>query len=287
VLGDSEKLRWGVVGVGRAGSARARAIQADHRSELVAVAHGRFAAEFPVPNVSVAELVGRVDALAVCSPTALHTEHVRSALGAGCHTVVEFPIAESASEAESLFLNAESKGLLLHVEHIELLLPAFTALAAQLIDPIKATLRMTKKGSGEESLAAMYGALVARLHNLHALSPIRSVEQASWSPGRLDVALSLEQGEARLLIECEPSFKRSTELFARSGQDEWSLQSGSLFRNDHEVELERSSVSLFAQDHLRVMERLIDDRPLYVSSTAVLEILECVESVAALVRRDP
>ncbi len=285
--GDSAKLRWGVVGVGRAGRARARAIHADHRSELVAVAHGRFASEFHVPNLSVTELVKRVDALAVCSPTELHMEHVRSAFDAGCHAVVEFPLAESSSEAESLFLSAESKGLLLHVEHIELLLPAFKALGSQLSGPFEATLRMTKKGSGEESFGAMYGALVARLHNLHALSPIRSIEQARWSPGQLDVALSLERGEGRLVIECGPLLKRSTELTARSDQHRWSIRSGCLFQDDHEVELEPSSVSLFAQDHLRMMDHLIDEQPLYVSPTAVLEILRCVESIAALVRKNP
>lgn len=286
MVGDSTRLRWGVVGVGRAGRARARAIQADHRSELVAVAHGRFASEFPVPNLSVAELVERVDALAVCSPTEHHTEHVRSALEAGCHAVVEFPLAESSSVAESLFLSAETKGLLLHVEHIELLLPAFKALGERLSGPFGATLRMTKRGSGEESFDAMFGALVARLHNLHALSPIRSIEQAKWSPGRLDVVLGLEQGEGRLLIECGPLFKRSTELTARSDQHHWSIRSGCLFRDDHEVDLEPSSVSLFAQDHLRMMDRLIDEHPLYVSPSTVLEILRCIESVAALVRKN-
>ena len=78
------QIRWAVVGVGSAGRARAKAIQADPRSELVAVCRGRFAGWFHVAQLSeVDDAIAAADAVAVCSPTHLHAAHVRAALKAG------------------------------------------------------------------------------------------------------------------------------------------------------------------------------------------------------------
>ena len=94
-------LKWAIVGVGRAGRARARAIDRDARSRLVAVHRGRNAAETGAPEVSFEEALDVADAVAICTPDALHVDMVEATLRAGKHAVVEYPMAPSATEAES------------------------------------------------------------------------------------------------------------------------------------------------------------------------------------------
>jgi predicted dehydrogenase len=54
----------------------------------------------------------QIDAVHVCSPTVLHSGHVRLELGAGKHVVCEKPLATSFDEAASLLDGARSAQLL-------------------------------------------------------------------------------------------------------------------------------------------------------------------------------
>ncbi len=125
-------LRWGVIGAGRAGRARGRAIQACARSRLVAVRRGDVAALGLEDAGSVAAVLAAVDAVAICSPSGTHPALVRQGLEAGCHVVCEYPLARSRSEAEALLALAGDRGRVLHVEHIELLAASQVVLRDQL-----------------------------------------------------------------------------------------------------------------------------------------------------------
>lgn len=56
----------------------------------------------------------RLDAVSVCTPNALHKNHVLAALQAGCHVLCEKPPAISAHEAEEMLQAAKKAGLTLH-----------------------------------------------------------------------------------------------------------------------------------------------------------------------------
>ena len=112
---------WGIIGVGRAGRARAAAIKADPRADIVLGFRGNPAGCGLVDAGSVEALLARVDAVAICSPDNTHPDLVRAGLAAGCHVLCEFPLAETADEATQLLQLADEAGLQLHVEHIELL----------------------------------------------------------------------------------------------------------------------------------------------------------------------
>jgi hypothetical protein len=278
-----DKLTWGVVGVGRAGRARAEAIYGDSRCELGGVSRGRFSAEFDVPELPLIDLLCQADAVAICSPTAYHGDQIRAALDAGCQTVVEFPITHRASEANELFELAQSKGLMLHVAHIELLLGWHQRLRESLNGELKIVMRMTKRGSGLETLEELFGACVARLHNISDLSPIMAVGKAHWSPGCLELALILESGDASLTIRSAPNLSRQTELDVQDKSAMWTVRGRRLYRAGKEVPV--SNRPLFDQDHQHVMACLGEELEPYVTVRRTLEVLEHVETIRALLEQ--
>jgi len=269
------------VGVGRAGRARASAISEDPHSELTALSRGRFAGQFFVPDIGFDALLARVEAVAICSPNECHVAQVGAALAAGCHTVVEFPLAPSAGQAKQLFAQAHAAGVLLHVEHIELLLAWHRTLKERVKGPFEVAMRMTKKGTGRESFEAMRGALVARLHNLSGLSPIDAVVAVSCTPGLLELELKLVQGTAHFTLEYGPALGRETELDLRDDTTLWRVRQHRLYRDQQAIDLPVLDRSLFAQDHHRFMAQLKHNAAPYVSADQVVAVLAHVDTIAA------
>jgi UDP-N-acetylglucosamine 3-dehydrogenase len=74
----------------------------------------------------------RPDGVIVAVPTSLHHEVVRDALNAGCHVLVEKPIAATIEEAEDLAALARRAGRVLMVGHVERYNPAVTELHRRL-----------------------------------------------------------------------------------------------------------------------------------------------------------
>lgn len=123
-------VRVGLVGTGYAAKCRAEAFSADLRSVLVAVSGHRqesaiaFAEKYDIEAVSAwQDLVRRaeLDLVVICNINREHGAIARLALEAGKHVVVEYPLALDPVEAADLIGLAQAKGLLLHVEHIEIL----------------------------------------------------------------------------------------------------------------------------------------------------------------------
>ncbi len=159
-----------VVGFGRAGAARVRALEASSRAKLAAVV----SRSRPMAVSLEAALADpEVAAVIVCTPNLLHAATTRAALAAGKHVAVEFPLAASAVEARDLLADAAARGRVLHEEHIELLSPSQLALRARAreLGPLRSgTVTFSGDSTGwiaEPALAgsAALGAL-ARLHRL-------------------------------------------------------------------------------------------------------------------------
>jgi predicted dehydrogenase len=75
---------------------------------------------------SIAE-AGAADAVVVATPTMTHREVAGELLEAGCHVLVEKPIAATLPEADELVSLAQSKGTVLAVGHVEYHNPAVQA----------------------------------------------------------------------------------------------------------------------------------------------------------------
>jgi biliverdin reductase len=123
-------IRVGIIGTGFAAKVRAQNITAESRTQLVAVA-GRtpdrtveFAAGFQVQAIDSWQALLQmpdIDLVIVATINGDHSKIVRAAIAAGKHTIVEYPLALHAHEAAEIIALAQTKKVLLHVEHIELL----------------------------------------------------------------------------------------------------------------------------------------------------------------------
>jgi predicted dehydrogenase len=87
----------------------------------------RVTAEHGVPALGSISEVGRADAVVVATPTVTHREVAGELLEAGCHVLVEKPIAATVVEAEELVALARTRGKVLAVGHVEYHNPAVQA----------------------------------------------------------------------------------------------------------------------------------------------------------------
>jgi predicted dehydrogenase len=121
-----DKIRAAVVGTGYLGRFHAQKYARLAGCELVAVVDGReevrnaVAAEVGSNAISdYRELLGKVDAVSVVTPTPAHFEIADAFLAAGAHVLVEKPITETPDQARSLIARAAAGKRVLQVGHLE------------------------------------------------------------------------------------------------------------------------------------------------------------------------
>lgn len=122
----ADKLRVGVVGVGHLGQHHARNFFANDTCELKFVCdtnstQGRkiaksYGAKF---TKDFNDLVGKVDAVSIATPTTSHFEIASTLLSAGIHCLVEKPICTTVTDAVKLTELSRKNGLVLQIGHIE------------------------------------------------------------------------------------------------------------------------------------------------------------------------
>ncbi|MCB9758690.1 MAG: Gfo/Idh/MocA family oxidoreductase [Alphaproteobacteria bacterium] len=276
----TEVVRWGIFGVGRAGRARARAIAADPRAQLVGGWRGDPASVSARAFASAEALLAEVDAVAICSPNALHAAQARKALDAGVHALVEFPLAGSASEARALLQQAAAVGRVLHVEHIELLGPAAEALRAWCRGRrlVSGSVRFTSGHSGwlaDPALAlSVAHRNVARLHRLADAVGLPEVARVqSRGPHYLEAILRVGAAEVGLSLRHGPGLARHTEMALRLDDGASILQSGrDVFVDGVRLALP-AGPGLFAADQRCATARILNGAGPYVDPDQVLAVL--------------
>jgi len=260
-----------VIGPGRAGRARMRALEASPRARLAAVV-GRGDPLAPVladPGI---------EAVIVCTPNALHAAATHSALAAGKHVAVEFPLAATADEARVLFRAAAGASLVLHEEHIELLSPSQAALRARAREvgrPRSGRVRFSGDSWGWIGDPALAGSAplcaLARLHRLVDLFGSAEVRRARVDDGalrRLEVELGFAgDGTVTLVEERGPGLPRATE---------WAIECE---RGRLDTPPAEPPGELFARDLEAFLDRIESGAESYVSNERVLELLELVGAI--------
>jgi len=263
-----------VIGPGRAGRARIRALERSSRARLVRTV-GR--------GDSLAEALAdpAVHALFVCTPNQLHAEAARAALGAGKHALVEFPLAATAGEARALFERARGAGRVLHVEHIELLAPSQAWLRERvrtLGAPREGEVRFSGDAAGWIAQPELAGSAplcaLARLHRLVDLfgsAEVRAARlEASVGARRLEVELGFAGGGRVRLVESRaPGLARSSE---------WAVECA---RGRLDSPPAEPPGELFARDLEVFSDRVDSGAASYVSEARELEVLELVGAMEA------
>jgi predicted dehydrogenase len=137
------KIRVGVVGVGYLGGFHAEKYSRMPDVELVGVADidrakaesaaGRFST---TPYSDYRDLAGKADAVSIVVPTPDHFRISRFFLENGVDILIEKPMTATLDEADSLIRQAEKKGLIIQVGHLERFNPAVVALHGVVKRPV-------------------------------------------------------------------------------------------------------------------------------------------------------
>ena len=263
-----------VVGPGRAGGARLRALEAHPDARAVAVV-----AREGAPTLAEVLADPAVDAVAISTPNTLHAAQVRAALEAGRHVLVDYPLATGAAEARALFDLAERAGRVLHVEHIELLSPSQAAQRERARDLGRPrsgalTVRGTNAGwIGSDALAGTPALrAVARLHRLVDLFGPASLAEAALERRagayRLQADLEFHQGGAVRLVE-----ERAQ---GHSRQMSWAIECE---RGRLDDPPPASAAGLFARDLDGFVARVRSAAPPYVTDERVIAVLGLVDAI--------
>jgi predicted dehydrogenase len=130
-----EKVRVGVVGVGALGQHHARVYASMPDVTLVGVVDALPARAEEVAGPlatrvfpTYSDLIGKVDAVSVATPTTLHAEIGEQFLREGVHVLVEKPISHTLEEADRLIQTAKRNNRFLQVGHLERFNPAVVQL---------------------------------------------------------------------------------------------------------------------------------------------------------------
>jgi len=137
-----KKIRAAVVGVGYLGRFHAQKYARLPGCELVGIVDVDGATASTVaheldtePFQDYRELLGRVDAVSIVTPTPTHCEIGLAFLKAGAHVLVEKPIADSVAQAERLVRAARRQRRVLQVGHLERFNPVILAAEPLLTAP--------------------------------------------------------------------------------------------------------------------------------------------------------
>lgn len=134
-----QRIRLGIVGAGHLGRIHTRIAKSVPGIELIGVAdplessRAAIAAEHGVSAVAdYRDLLGRIDAAVIATPTRFHHAVGMELLDAGVHLLIEKPITPNVSQADDLVHAARRRGLVLQVGHVERFNPALAAVLPHL-----------------------------------------------------------------------------------------------------------------------------------------------------------
>ncbi|MXW67834.1 MAG: Gfo/Idh/MocA family oxidoreductase [Gemmatimonadales bacterium] len=228
------RIPAGVVGVGRLGAQHARLLAQSDAFELEGVydrstARAKEVADaLSVPAFAEAEaLLRRVEAVIIAVPTVAHHQAAAGAIRAGCHVLVEKPLAATLAEANEILALAEEAGVVLGVGHVErfngILLAADPWLdRPRFIESLRMAPFQTRGADTTVILDLMIHDIDLVLTLTEApLADVRAVGVPVISP-RIDLAnarLSFEDGTVANITASRVALKplRKLRLFQRSG----------------------------------------------------------------------
>ncbi len=137
-----KKIRVGVIGVGYLGRFHAEKYAALPEAELIGVVDtdqaraAQIAGQLKTLAFNDPEqLIGRVNAVSIVVPTALHYRIAKPFLEQGIHVLLEKPVTVNIEQADELIDLSARNGVILQVGHIERFNPAVAAIRSMIKSP--------------------------------------------------------------------------------------------------------------------------------------------------------
>ena len=170
---EKQKLRAGVIGVGKMGQFHANLYGELKGVELAGVSDldeerlALVAEKFGVKGYAdYKEMLQHIDLATIAVPTELHYDVAKTALLAGKHLLVEKPVCDSYEKAQELFAIAEERGLVLHVGHVERFNGAVQELHSLLADEEPILLQSRRMGPYDPRVAAAGVVMDLMIHDI-------------------------------------------------------------------------------------------------------------------------
>jgi predicted dehydrogenase len=139
----SDILRIGVIGAGHFGRFHALKIAASPRASLAGIFDTDVARAATVgaeaggaPALTLPDLLSRADAVIIAAPADAHYDLAAQAMRAGCHVLVEKPLAATLDQADALAALAAETGRVLQVGHLLRYSAEHRAIASRITRPL-------------------------------------------------------------------------------------------------------------------------------------------------------
>lgn len=307
-------VKIGIVGTGYAAKKRAEALQSDNRARLISVTGNsserldEFCQTYALSATdSWQELIKlpELDLVFICTVNRDHGAIARAALEADKHVVVEYPLSLDPHEASEIVALAQAKGKLLHVEHIELIGGVHQAIRRYLPEISNVFYARYATISPQRSVSRRWSyhrqiwgfPLVAALSRVHRLTDLFgrvatvNCQTRYWDAseaGYFTACLSNAQLSFANGVIAEITYGkgdvfwqgyRNLEIYGDRGTLLFEGEKGTLIRGEEKTPIEVASRrGLFAKDTQMVLERLLENKPLYVEPHASLYALEVADA---------
>ena len=228
------QLRIAVIGAGHLGRIHAKLLGSVDGAELVGISDPIESARLQAENLygvaTVADyrdLIPKIDAVVIASPTDSHAKIARDMLKAGKHVFVEKPLTIDRVDASQLAALAAAKRLTLQVGHVERFNPAFTALDSLSVD-VK-YVEAVRASSFPGRCLDVGVVMDLMIHDLDLVLSMTDAPIKSVSDSGLSVITSYEDlAETRIEFECglvanlkasriSPTPARRMQLFGSNG----------------------------------------------------------------------
>ncbi|MDX1482805.1 MAG: Gfo/Idh/MocA family oxidoreductase [Woeseiaceae bacterium] len=307
------EIRTAVIGVGHQGRWHADKFKALPQSRLVAVCDadadraGSVAAELDVAAVDdIRELIGRVDAVSVATPTSSHHEIVATLLDGGIHVLVEKPLTSTVEQAAELVALAEDKGRILQVGHLERFNPAVMAVAPTVSDSrFIESLRIAPYKPRSLDVSVVLDLMIHDIDLIHSfaasrMADVHAVGESIFSDS-VDIAnarITFENGcvanvtSSRISLKTERTIRifesnayHSIDLFGKKATSYRAKGEGAV-ESPEDLEIERRSFE--ASDALLIqaeafLESVAGGPPPLVDGRIAMQALETAAAINAMI----
>jgi len=248
--------RIAVIGAGHLGKIHLRRLKATSACDVIAMAEPipeirqAIQSEFGIETVGdYRELVGRVDAAIIATPTANHLETALWCLENGIHCFVEKPLVRSARHADLLIHVARRRNLVLQVGHVERFSSTWQAARPLIQSPYFIEATRTSGYTGRSTDIGVVFDLM--IHDLDLiLNCVDSNVVEISATGRAVFNAHEDVAEARLTFENGTVASMKASRISRTPQRKMSIES-----DYHWVELDFAAGTV---DCIRTCQEIVD-----------------------------